>query len=149
MYKEKINIDLKQAMLNREADRLSVLRMLIAAINNEVIAKNKKEVGLTEEEEMLVLKREVKKRKDSIEQYINGGRQELADKEKLELEIIKNYLPEEMGKDEIKKIVEEVMAGIGEVASSKFGEIMGQVMAKVKGQAEGSVVSGIVKEMLK
>ena len=149
MYKEKINIDLKQAMLNREADRLSVLRMLIAAINNEVIAKNKKEVGLTEEEEMLVLKREVKKRKDSIEQYINGGRQELADKEKLELEIIKNYLPEEMGKDEIKKIVEEVMAGIGEVASSKFGEIMGQVMAKVEGQAEGSVVSGIVKEMLK
>ena len=149
MYKEKINADLKQAMINKEADKLSVLRMLVSSINNEAIAKKKKEKGLSENEELLVLNREVKKRKDSIEQYMQGGRPELAEKEKQELKIIQNYLPEEMSEDNIRKIVEEVVASMGEVAPSQFGQIMGQIMAKVKGKADGSLVSKIVKQTLK
>ncbi|MFH1457124.1 MAG: GatB/YqeY domain-containing protein [Patescibacteria group bacterium] len=148
MYKTKINLDIKQAMKNKEADKLSVLRMLMSALNNEAIAKKKKEEGLSEDEELQVLKREVKKRKDSVEQYENGGRSELAEKEKQELEIIQAYLPEEMSEEEVKKIIEEVVSGIGEVAPSQFGQIMSQAMAKVKGKADGNLVSKIVKELI-
>lgn len=149
MYKTKINSDIKQAMKNKQADKLSLLRMLLSAINNEAISKKKKEEGLSEDEELQVLKREVKKRRDSIQQYEDAGRTELAEKEKQELEIIQTYLPEEMSEDDIRKIVEEVVASIGEVAPSQFGQVMGKVMAKVKGKADGGMVSRVVKEMMK
>jgi len=149
MYKEKINDDIKQAMKNKQADKLSLLRMLLSAINNEAISKKKKEQGLSEDEELQVLKRELKKRKDSIEQYINGKRPELAEKEKLELEILQTYLPEEMSEQEVKKIVEEIVSAMDEVAPSQFGQVMRQVMAKVKGKADGAMVSKMVKEILK
>jgi len=149
MYKEKINDDIKQAMKNKQADKLSLLRMLLSAINNEAISKKKKEQGLSEDEELQVLKRELKKRKDSIQQYVNGGRPELAEKEKLELEILQIYLPKEMSEQEVKKIVAEVIAEIGQVAPSQFSLVMKNVMAKVKGKADGAMVSKAVKEVLK
>lgn len=148
MLLEKINNDIKQAMRDKDSEILSVLRMLVSAMNNEAIVLKKKDEGLNKEEELKILKREAKKRKDSIEQYKAGGREELAEKEKKELEILQKYLPEEMNEDEVRKIVEEVVAGMDEVLPSQFGQVMGQVMAKTKGQADGGVVSKVVKEVI-
>ncbi|MFH1610447.1 MAG: GatB/YqeY domain-containing protein [Patescibacteria group bacterium] len=149
MFKEKLNVELKEFLKNKDTEKVTLLRMILSAFQNEAIAKKKQEEGLNEEEEIQILKREVKKRKDSIEQYTSGGRQDLADKEKQELDFIQKYLPEEMSEEEIKKIVEEVITSMGEVAPSQFGQIMSQVMAKTKGQADGNLVSKIVREMVK
>ncbi len=136
MLIQQINADLKQAMLKKDPETVSVLRMLVSSFHNEAIALKKKEVGLNEEEEIKVLKREVKKHRDSIEQYEKGGRPDLAAKEKQELEILNRYLPAEMSEDEVKKVVEEVMAEMGEVAPSQFGMVMKNVMAKIGGKAD-------------
>ncbi|MBU4360464.1 GatB/YqeY domain-containing protein [Patescibacteria group bacterium] len=146
MLLEKINQELKQAMKDKDTQKLSVLRMLVSAFNNEAISLKKKDKGLNAEEELKILKKEVKKHKDSIQQYEAGNRPELAEQEKQELEILQKYLPEEMNENEIRKIIQEVISEIGEVAPSQFGQIMGQVMAKIKGQADGNVVSKVVKE---
>jgi len=148
MLKEKLNQDLKQAMINKDGELSSLLRMLLSAVKNEEILKKQQQQGLKEEEMIAVLKREVKKRKDSVEQYIKGGRQDLADKEKKEIEVIAKYLPEEMSEEDIKKVVAEVISSMGEVSSSQFGAVMGQVMAKLKSQADGAVVSRLVREAL-
>lgn len=140
---------MKDFLKNKDTEKVTLLRMLLSAFQNEAIAKRKQEEGLNEDEELQILKREVKKRKDSIEQYTSGGREDLAEKEKQELEFIQKYLPEEMNEEEVKKIVKEVITSIGEVAPSQFGQIMNQVMAKTKGQADGNVVSKIVREMVK
>jgi uncharacterized protein YqeY len=149
MLLEKIKSDLKEAMKNKEAEKLSVLRMLVSAINNEAITLGKKDEGLNEEEVIKILKREVKKRKDSVEQFTAGGRPELAEAEQKEIEILNVYLPAEMSEEEVKKIVTEVIAEMGEVAPSQFGLVMKTVMAKTAGQADGGMVSKVVKEVLK
>jgi uncharacterized protein len=149
MFKEKLTEEMKNFLKNKDTEKVTLLRMILSAFQNEAIAKKKREEGLNKEEELQILKREVKKRKDSIEQYTNGGREDLAEKEKQELDFIQKYLPEEMSEEEVKKIVEEVIASMGEVAPSQFGQIMSQVMAKTKGQADGSLVSKIVREMVK
>jgi len=148
MYKKKFTNDLKNAMREKNTDKVLLLRMLISALDNEAISLGKKEEGLAEAEELKVLKREVKKRKDSISQYEAANRPELAAAEKKELEILTTYLPKEMGEEKVRKIVEEVIASMGEVAPSSFGQVMGAVMAKTSGSADGSVVSKIVKETL-
>ena len=149
MFKEKLTEEMKDFLKNKDTEKVTLLRMLLSAFQNEAIAKKKQEEGLNEDEELQILKREVKKRKDSIKQYTSGGREDLAEKEKQELEFIQKYLPEEMSEEEVKKIVKEVITSIGEVAPSQFGQIMNQVMAKTKGQADGGLVSKIVREMVK
>jgi uncharacterized protein YqeY len=145
---EKITNDLKEAMKKKEAEKLSVLRMLNAALQNETIALGKKDAGLNDDEAIKVIKKEVKKRKDSVDQFMAGGRTELAEKEKREMEILAAYLPAEMSEEELKKIVAEVLAEMGEVAPSQFGVVMKAVMAKAGGQADGAVISKLVKEGL-
>lgn len=149
MLQEKLNSDLKEAMKNKDSAKVSVLRMLLAAIHNETIALLKKDSGLTDEEIIKVIKREVKKRKDSVEQYTAGNRPELAAAEQKEIEILNIYLPAEMSEEEVKKIVAEVIAEMGEVVPSQFGLVMKNVMAKTAGQADGGMVSKVVKEALK
>lgn len=150
MLQDKISLDLKQAMKDKDTLKLSVLRMVLASINNESINLNKKDEGLSDEEVIKVLKREVKKRKDSIEQYRSGGRIDLADAEIKELPFLEKYLPAEMGEDEIGKIVTEVVAEMGgSVSPTQFGLVMKAVMAKTNGQADGTTVSKVVKEVLK
>lgn len=144
----KINSDLKEAMKKKDTEKLSVLRMLISAFNNEAIELKKKDMGLNKEEETRVLKREAKKRKDSIQQFTAGNRPELAAKEQRELKILNEYLPAEMSEEELKKIVAVVVTEMGEVAPSQFGMVMKNVMAKTAGQADGGMVSKIVKEIL-
>jgi uncharacterized protein YqeY len=122
--------------------------MLNAALQNETIALGKKDAGLNDDEAIKVIKKEVKKRKDSVDQFMAGGRTELAEKEKREMEILAAYLPAEMSEEELKKIVAEVLAEMGEVAPSQFGVVMKAVMAKAGGQADGAVISKLVKEGL-
>lgn len=148
MILSKIEADLKEALKSKNAAVLSTLRMIVSALHNEAIALKKKEQGLNETEELAVLKREVKKRKDSYEAYEQGGRSELAAKEKEEIVVIEKYLPASLSEEEVKKVVAAVIAEMGEVSSSQFGLVMKSVLAKLKGQADGAVVARVVKEMM-
>jgi len=142
---EKINSDLKAAMIAKDAFSLSALRMLIAAARNKEITLRKDGAAeLSDEQVIEVVASEIKKRKDSAEAYIAGGRQELADKENAEVELLKKYLPEQMSDVELEKVVEEVIAG----GDENFGKVMGQVMARVKGKADGGKVGEMVKKLL-
>ena len=146
--KEKINSDIKDAMRSGDTVRRDTLRFLDSAIKNAEIEKKKKETGLNDEEVLEVIARSVKQRNDSIKQYTDGGRPELAEKEKAELEILKAYMPEQMSEDEIKKVVKEIISSAGTVNASDMGKIMGQVMGKLKGKADGNIVKKIVGEEL-
>ena len=147
--KEKINSDIKDAMRSGDTVRRDTLRFLDSAIKNTEIEKRKKDTGLNDEEVLEVIARSVKQRNDSIQQYTNGGRLELAEKEKAELEILKSYLPEQLSEDEIRKVVKEIISATGTVSVSDMGKIMGQAMGKLKGKADGNIVRKIVGEELK
>lgn len=144
MGKTKIILDdLKKAMQQRQADKVSALRLLVAALKN---ARIEKKADLSETEEVAVLNKEAKKRQEAIEMYKKGGRQELAAKEEAELKIIKGYLPQQMGEEKIKELVKE-MKQAGELGDD-FGQAMKLVMAKLKGQADGKLVAQAVKTEL-
>jgi len=147
--KEKIHSDLKDAMKAGEAVRRDTLRMLDSMIKNTEIEKMKKEEGLSDEEVISVIGRGIKQRRDSVEQYEKGGRPELADKEKKEIEILSVYLPEQMGEDKIREIVKSVISATGAKTKAEMGKVMGAAMGKLKGQADGNTVKKIVEEELK
>ncbi|MDD5547763.1 MAG: GatB/YqeY domain-containing protein [Candidatus Pacebacteria bacterium] len=137
--------DLKEAMKAGAADKVGVLRMLNSSLLNEKIKKGKDAV-LSEEEEVQVLSREAKKRKESIEAFNKGGRPELADKEKIELGMIEVYLPAQMSETEVSAAVEKILAGIAD--KSNFGMVMKAVMAELKGKADAKIISDKIKEKL-
>lgn len=141
-----LNNDLKSAMREKNELSLSVLRMLLASVKNKIISLPGQD-KLSDDEIMAVIKSEVKKRKDSVQAYSEGGRQDLVDKENAEIEILNKYLPTAMSEEELEKIVREVVASIEGASMGKFGVIMGQVMAKAKG-ADGNAVSAMVKKVL-
>src|SRR4030042_1013360 len=140
ILKEKISADLKDAMKSGETLRRDTLRMLESMVKNTEIEKMKKEEGLNDAEVLEVISRAVKQRRDSIEQYEKGGRQDLAEKEKKEIEIISAYLPEQLGKDKIREIIKEVITATGASSKADMGKVMGQAMGKLKGQADGNLV---------
>jgi uncharacterized protein len=144
----KINDDLKQAMRDKNGLELSTLRMLIAALKNKKIALggggNVEELG--EEQIIEAVQSEIKKRKDSIEAYVQGGRQDLVDKENSEIKILEKYMPAQMSDEEIEKTVQEIIATEGD--NPNFGKVMGQAMGRLKGKADGSKVTEIVKKVL-
>lgn len=143
MLLEKIQDDLKSAIKNKKEKELSALRMLVAAVKNEEIAKRPK--SLEDADVAAVTKREIKKLKDGIEQFRQGGREDLAAQYDEEAKILGKYLPEEAGEDEVRRVVKSV----AEKATDKnFGAVMKSVMAELKGKADGSLVSRIVKEEL-
>jgi len=162
MLREKINGDIKQAMINKEELLLLVLRGINASIKNKEIDKRVRlsragedalkleELSkLTDEEIIDVISSEAKKRRDSITEFEKGGRQDLVEKEAKELEIIKKYLPEQMSEDAIKEIVQKAIAETGAVGSKDTGKVMAKIMPEVKGKADGSIVNKIVGELLK
>lgn len=142
-----IESEMKAAMKSRDAERLGVFRMLLAAFKNREIEKRTKggEGELNEEEAVAVLKSEVKKRKDSIAEFHKAGRNDLVEKESRELGVLASYLPAEMSDAEIEKLVRPLAAGR---AMSDFGAVMGAVMKVVGGRASGERVSAAVKRML-
>ena len=139
---------MKAAMIDKDAKRLGTLRLLISAMRNEEIAKMKKGEGLTDEEAITVISREVKKRRDSIEQYGAASRADLVDQEKAELEILSSYMPAQMGEDEVRTIVEAAIKEVGATGAKDIGQVMKALMPKVKGKADGGMVNRIVKEQL-
>ncbi len=141
-----LEADLKQALLSKDKATVDLLRLMKAALKNEMIALKK--TALTDDEVVKVLKREAKKRQDSIQQFTNGGRQDLADQEKKELALLEKYLPQQLPAEEIKKIIQQVAGEMGEIAPSQFGMLMGAVMKKIGNQADGNLVSQLVKEFI-
>ncbi len=146
MTKQQLRDDLKQSMLAKNELKTSVLRMLLSAINYYEINKGGAGYEATDEDVLAVIQKEGKQRNDSIEQYQNAGRQELADKEIQELELLKVYLPEQMSEDDIKKLVVEAITQTGAKSIADMGKVMGALMPKTKGKADGGLVSKIVKE---
>ncbi len=142
---EKIDQDLIKAQKEKNEIIVSVLRMLKSNIKNKEIEKKEE---LKEEDVMDIISKEAKKRKESAQAYKDGGREELAEKEQGEYNILSNYLPEQIGEDDIRKIIKEAIEKIGASAPSDMGKVMGEIMPKVKGKADGSLVSKIVKEEL-
>ena len=148
MDKQKLKEELKQSMLARDELKTSVLRMVLSAINYYEIQKGGAGYEATDEDVMSVIQKEAKQRRDSIEEFGKAGRQELVDKETKELGILKAYLPEQMGEDEIKKLVEQAISQTGASSIQDMGKVMGALVPKLKGKSDGSLVSKIVKEKL-
>jgi uncharacterized protein len=146
--KQKINDDLKQAMKMGDTYKRDTLRMLDSMIKNVEIEKKKREDGLNDEEVLEVVTRAVKQRKDSIEQYKSGGREDLVSKEQEEIEILSGYMPEQLGEEKIREAVKEIIAEVGASSKSEIGKVMGKAMVKLKGQADGNVVKKIAEEEL-
>jgi len=146
MLEEKILNDYKEAMKNKDALKSSVLSFLRADMMNLAIAKKKPK--LDDAEVISVIKKQIKQRQDSIDQFTKGNRMEMADKETKELAILKVYLPPELSAEEIKKIIEEAVAAVGALDMKDMGKVMKEVGARVAGQADGRLVSDLVRERL-
>ncbi len=148
MSKQQLKDELKQAMLAKDAQTTSVLRMILSAVGYHEIQKGGAGYEATDEDVLAVIHKQAKQHRDSIEQFKNAERNELVEKEEQELELLKKYLPEQMGEEEVKKLVAEAIQQTGAKEASDMGKVMGALMAKVKGKADGGLVSKLVKEML-
>lgn len=147
--KDQIFADIKKAMKAKETDKLRVLRSLKAKLLEKEISERKGgEADLTDEQATEVLMKAAKQRKESIEQFEDGGRDDLAENEKKELEIIDAYLPEMMDESEIREVVQQKIEAVGASGMQDMGKLMGPLMGQLKGKADGSLVSKIVKEEL-
>jgi len=146
MLEKKIFDDYKEAMKSKDALRSSVLSFLRAEMMNVALAKKKS--GLDDNDCLSVIRKQVKARQDSIEQFTKGNRQELAQKESKELEILKSYLPQEISEEEIKKILEVVIVALGAQGIKDMGKVMKELNAKVAGRADGKLVSELVRVRL-
>ncbi len=139
---------MKQAMLAKDTLRTSVLRMVISGIGYFETNKGGAGYEASDEDVLAVIQKEVKQHRDSIEQFQNAGRSDLVDKETAELEILKKYLPEQMGESDIRILVKEVIGLTQASGMSDMGKIMGALMPRLKGKADGNLVGKIVKEEL-
>lgn len=144
---EKIEKDLRQALKAKFAIKVSTLRMLKADIENLSIGKKRSELG--DEDIIKLVRTQIRKHKDSIEQFTKGGRTDLAEKEKKELEILLAYMPEEVSEEELRRIAAEAIAEAGVTSKKDMGKVMKVVMEKVKGRADGKTVSQVVASLLK
>lgn len=140
-----LNEDMKSALKAGEKKKLETIRTLRAVLKDERIKKGD---DLTEEEVVAVLVSAAKKRRESIEMYRNGQRDDLVAAESEELEIITKYLPEQLGEDKIKSLIDEVISATGATAMKDMGKVMGSLMPKVKGRADGKLVQSLVKDAL-
>ncbi|HZD94068.1 MAG TPA: GatB/YqeY domain-containing protein [Candidatus Sulfotelmatobacter sp.] len=145
---EQIQKDMVEAMRNREELRLSTLRMVKAALNSK---EKDKRAPLDDKEAQQVLSTLIKQRRDSIEQFTRGGRQELADKEAAEIKLIENYLPKAMGEEQIAEVVKATVAEMGSPTMKDMGTVMKNAMSKLQAmgaRVDGKVVSELVKKHL-
>ncbi len=151
---EQIKAELKKAMMEKNMERLGLLRMMSAAFTNEMVSEARIASGkasdtpLTDEEVVKILKRELKKRKDSIEQYTNAGRPELAEGEMFEAKVIEEFLPTAMSRDEIIKRVSEKLSN-ETIDPAKKGQFIGMMMKELGDTADGSMVKEVIDELLK
>lgn len=137
--------DMMAAMKAKDKDTLNTVRSLRAAIQSKKLELNK---DLTEEDVIGVIAKAAKQRKDSIESFKQGGRDDLVAEEEKELKVIKKYMPQMMSEAEIEKIVDQVIAATGATSMRDMGKVMGGIMPKVKGKADGGLVNAVVKRKL-
>lgn len=138
--------DVKDAMKSKDQLKLNTLRFLQAAVKNREIELRPNPI--TSDEVMGVIKKLVKQRKESIEQYKAGGRQDLADQEAAELKVLEGYLPAQMGRDQVEKVVTEVIAALGAKSVKDMGPVMKEVIARTAGAADNKTVSELIKSKL-
>jgi len=153
MLKQQVKADATEALKAGNELVVTTLRMLLSAISAKEKEKRYKlslqiDPEFTDQEVQDAVSSEIKKRKDAIALYIQGNRQELADKEQKEIDILMKYLPEQLSQDEIKKLVQESIAKVGATEMKDMGKVMAELNPKVKGKADGGEVSKIVKELL-
>ncbi len=146
MLVEKIFDDYKEAMKARDSLKSSVLSFLRADMLNLATAKKKDK--LDDAEIVTVIRKQIKQRQDSIEQFTQGARFEMADKERKELDILKNYLPVELPAEEIKRLIEEVIIAVEANGVKDMGKVMKEMAVKLAGKADGRLVSDLVKQRL-
>ncbi len=144
--KENIMSQIKDAMRAKDADRLSTLRFIHAALKNKEIEIRPKE--LTDEDTMAALKKMAKQRQDSIKQYKDANREDLASKEEYELVILQEFLPEALSKEATEEIIKKVVAEVGAESMKDMGKVMKGVMDASKGAADNKIVSEIVRSLL-
>ncbi|MHB1316229.1 MAG: GatB/YqeY domain-containing protein [Minisyncoccota bacterium] len=143
-----IKAQMMEAMKAKDAVKLQTIRGLVSAFTNELVnLKRTPQDSLSDEEALAVIKRAVKQRKDSIEQFISGGRPELADDEKAELAILEVYLPVMMSEEEVMKIALLKKEEMGGIDKSKSGQFVGMIMKELKGKADGDVVKKVVDNL--
>ncbi len=145
--KKQIQDDMIAAMKAKEEVKVSALRMLKAAVLKLETSGDRKEAS--DEDILGLIGKEVKQRKDSMEGFKAGGRMDLAEKEEQEMTILQAYLPAQMGEEELKALVQGVIAQTGATSKADMGKVMGALMPKVKGKADGGLVNRMVGEMLK
>ena len=145
---KRIDEDLKDAMRAKDAARLSVLRLLKAALKNAAIEKVGAEGELNDADAVMVIRKQVKQRQDSIESFEKGGRADLAEKEKDEIAVLNNYLPQAMSAEELQKIVAETIAEVGATSRAQMGAVMKALQSKVAGRADGKTLSTEVTRQL-
>ena len=143
---DQLNADMKEAMKAKEKERLSVIRMLKASLQNESIHLGVAE--LNEEQELTVLSREVKQRRDSLKEFRDADREDLAEKIEQELVYLNAYLPAQLTEEEIKQLISETAKMINAINPSDMGKLMGAIVPKTKGRADGALVSTLVKAYL-
>lgn len=147
MLQEQIKKDLIEALKSKNSQKSSTLRMLQAAIKNKEIDLNRAE--MTDEIILEVIGKEAKRRKEAISEFEKGGRPELAESEKKELEILSAYLPEQSSDEEIENIVKKIIGDTGASGKDDFGKVMGAAAKELKGKADGSRIRVVVEKLLK
>lgn len=143
---ERLDADLKEALRARDAVKTSTIRLARAAIKNAEIERRR---PLNDDEVIAVLRHEVKLRREAIEGFERGGRDDLVQREKLEMAILLAYLPPPMDEEELRGLVAEVAGAAGAASERDFGRVMGQVMRRVAGRADGKTVERMVREALR
>ena len=141
----RLESELKDAMRDREAERRDALRLILASLRS---AEKELQRPLHDDEELQVLQRERKKRLEAAEAFRSGGRDEQADKEEDELDVLEEFMPEPISEDDLEQIVDDVIAEVGATSMRDIGRVMADVMPQVAGRADGSAVSQLVREKL-
>ncbi len=143
--KETLNNDIKTAMKAKDKETLAVLRMIKTAVQAAEIDKKEE---LNAEEELTILAREAKQRRESLAEFVKAGRDELVAKTEAEIEIVERYLPKQLSVEEVKEVITTVAEKIGATTQKEFGKLMGAVMQELKGKADGNVIKEQVKAHL-
>lgn len=143
-----IDKDLKTALIGGEKIKADTLRGVKAIVLNEEIAQKQRTAGLSDEAIEQLISKEVKKRQESIDIYGQAGRQELVDKEKLEIDILSLYLPKQLSEDELSIIIDKVVAGFGDATIKDMGKIISLIREEVGNSADGSAIAKLVKDKL-
>lgn len=142
---ERINQDVKQAMKARDKDTLKVIRMLKSALQMEQLEHSE---PLNDEQEISIIARELKQRRDSLVEFKKAGRDDLVDEVTAEIEVVERYLPKQLSEEEITVEVQKVIDELGATSQADFGKVMGKAMANLKGQADGNLVNKVTKQLL-